>query len=175
MNIQIQTVNPYDEKVSSLIKILDQYQIDLYGRECCHLDSQEELSKENVVMLGAFVEENIAGIGAIKFLGEYAEIKRMYFNEEYRGLGLATKLLDGLEQIAKSRKVETIKLETGMKQLAAQNFYKKNGYVNSGPFGTYNVNHVSLFMEKSLPASRVGDKSKHLRHNQTIVMSSLKD
>jgi len=148
--MEIISVSPAEPEVQRLIAELDTYQIKLYGQECCHLDSADELVDSGAHMLGAYVDEILVGIGAIKLRGSYAEIKRVYFIEEYRGRGFALELVRQLELFASDNKCPRIKLETGYLQGAAMQFYTKLGYVECLAFGEYSDNGISVFMEKPL-------------------------
>jgi putative acetyltransferase len=149
--LNIIEVDPRDKQVAELVAVLDAYQIDLYGADCCHLDSAEELISANALML-ASIDDNgeVHGVGAIKFHSAYAEIKRVYYKPEWRGTGEATRLIRALEAHAFKKGVFTIKLETGVAQLAAIRAYEKLGYQRCEAFACYENNHVSVFMQKQL-------------------------
>lgn len=156
----IKEVSTNDTAVQQLIHYLDTYQIGLYGVECCHLDSPEELANQDAYMLGAYLDGELVGIGAIKLLDGYAEIKRMYFLERARGTPLARQLFRQLERYAIKRGYQSILLETGVHQLAAVSFYKKHGYTTHSAFGDYEANNVSVFMGKRV------DSESELRTDQ---------
>lgn len=56
-----------------------------------------------------------------------AECKRLYVLPDYRGDGLASRLMDYVERAAAS-KVEWIYLDTGANFMAAQSLYRARGY-----------------------------------------------
>jgi putative acetyltransferase len=149
-HITITPVATDNPEVLKLIAKLDRYQINLYGIDNCHLDSPEVLQKSGAYMLGAFSGETLAGIGAIKLFERYAEIKRMYIEEEYRGAGIAQLILTSLEQYAKEKGKNKVCLETGSKHAAAQSLYQKLGYTICDKFGDYKDNWASVFMTKKL-------------------------
>ena len=69
------------------------------------------------------------GCGAIKPNGKNAmEVKRMFVPENSRGLGIATKILNALEDWAKELGYKQCILETGKKQIEAIALYAKNKY-----------------------------------------------
>lgn len=150
LNIRITPVSPDNAFVQKLIAKLDKYQIELYGIECCHLDSVAELQKCGAYMIGAFADEVLIGIGAVKIFDKYAEIKRMFVEEAYRGLGMAGKILIALEDYAAHKGKEKIYLETGSLQYSALNFYKRIGYSIVERFGDYAPNDVSVYFEKKV-------------------------
>jgi putative acetyltransferase len=146
----VRKVIPTDHEVVALIDKLNQFQIDLYGLEACNLESPESLHA-SAYMVGAFSSENIlAGIGAVKLVSGYAEIKRMYVEENYRGQAIAHKVLTTLEDHARDNGVKTIYLETGNLHYAAIQFYKSMGYVEVERFGNYKPNSVSIYFSKLL-------------------------
>ncbi|MBK5722024.1 GNAT family N-acetyltransferase [Dysgonomonas sp. Marseille-P4677] len=79
-----------------------------------------------------------------------AELKRMYVNEQFRGTGTASRLLDELEKWATEKNYKGMILETGVHQLEAIRFYQKNGYVIIENFDQYAGNENSICMSKPL-------------------------
>jgi putative acetyltransferase len=152
----IKRVTSTDENVAALIEKLDKYQVGLYGIESCNLESPEDLLKNDAYMLGVFLDEKLVGIGSIKLCVEYAEIKRMYFEETSRNTGTANELLSSLEGYAIGKGVNQVYLETGFLQEAAIKFYNKHGYNKIKSFGQYEPNNVSVYMGKL-----VGRKEVH--------------
>jgi uncharacterized protein (DUF952 family)/GNAT superfamily N-acetyltransferase len=81
--------------------------------------------------------------GGLKRLEDgIAEIKRMYVVPEARSRGHARRLLTGLEDVARRRGYERIRLDTGSRQPHAKALYTSAGYVeipnyNGNPIATY--------------------------------------
>ena len=69
------------DAVRSMIKKLDQYQLDLYGNESCKLESLDYLQQARAYILGAYGDSKLIAMGAVKLFDDYAEIKRMYVDE----------------------------------------------------------------------------------------------
>ena len=136
--------------VDLLIEKLNAFQTGLYPPEKCHLESPEQLISNKAIMLGAFKNDELVGIGAIKPMENYAEIKRMYVDEVHRGEGIAQAILLSLENLALKKNYTIIRLETGSKHFAAQKLYLKMGYYRIQQFGNYPINDVSVLMEKPL-------------------------
>ena len=89
--------------------------------------------------------------GAIKEFGPgIMEIKRMYTLPDYRGKGIATKILSALEKWALELSYEKCILETGKKQPEAIELYKKNGYKTIPNYGQYAGVNNSICFEKNL-------------------------
>jgi putative acetyltransferase len=150
MEMIIKPVLPTNRQVVALIEKLNHYQIGLYGIESCNLETPESLEKNNAYMLGAYLGEHLAGIGAVKLFDKYAEIKRMYVEDHYRGLSVAESILTRLEAYARQNGVYKIFLETGNLHHAAIRFYTKSGYREVESFGHYKPNNVSVYFGKVL-------------------------
>jgi putative acetyltransferase len=147
--ITVIKVDPSAESVQTLVAELDAYQASLYPPESNHLDSARLLSQDHVQMFAAKIDGVVAGCGAVKIFDQYAELKRMYVLERYRGRGVASILLDTLEQEALVSGRTRICLETGIRQTAALTFYRSNGYMERGPYAAYEADPFSVFMEKT--------------------------
>jgi GNAT superfamily N-acetyltransferase len=84
----------------------------------------------------------VAGGGVRMLDGAVAEIKRMYVRPPARSQGVASELLSALEDAARTLGYETVRLDTGPKQVHAMNLYRRSGYVdiaryNDNPFASY--------------------------------------
>ena len=80
----------------------------------------------------------------------YAEIKRMYVHEEYRGAGVGGKILKFLHLKIVSQGIYIARLETGFSQFEAIKLYENLGYYRISPFGEYEPDPLSLFFEKQI-------------------------
>jgi len=60
--------------------------------------------------------------------GTQCEVMELYVHEKYRRLGIATKLLNQLEQEFAKHNPQEIYLQTGKRNTHAQKFYESNGY-----------------------------------------------
>ena len=148
--IRIQQVDPTQAEVAALINQLDEYQESMYPPESNHLDSLAELSKANVNFLAAYADSEICGIGAVKVMHDYGELKRLYVPEKFRGKGIAQEIVNELENCLVKRSIFTARLETGVHQLEAIGLYRKLGYSEIAPFGDYTQDPLSVFMEKNI-------------------------
>ncbi len=91
------------------------------------------------------------GCGAIKQYDETAiEIKRMYVREEFRGQGVAVRILKELETWAAELGFEFALLETGYNQPEAVRLYQKTGYLAIENYGQYENVENSICMKKQL-------------------------
>lgn len=79
------------------------------------------VAEENGVLAGCVL------LRALPSVASAVECKRLYVSPEYRGHGLASRLMDFVERLAAS-KVGWIYLDTGANFTAAQSLYKARGY-----------------------------------------------
>ena len=148
--LTIKPVDPNQIEVMHLIEQLDAYQSSLYPPASNHLDSIDELSKTSAFFLAAYFDSEICGIGSVKLLGEYGEIKRLYVPLNQRGKGIARAIIKELESHLIKQAVSYARLETGIYQQAAIKLYETLGYCRIDPFGEYKADPLSVFMEKKL-------------------------
>ncbi|MDQ8054047.1 MAG: GNAT family N-acetyltransferase [Pedobacter sp.] len=52
--------------------------------------------KNNAYILGAYLKDELCGIGSVKFVNDYAEVNRVFVLEQFRGLSVADQLLEAL-------------------------------------------------------------------------------
>jgi putative acetyltransferase len=99
----------------------------------------------------AYFDEKAVGCGAFKeYADSVAEIKRMYVRPEWRGRGIAGKILSELEMWAKELNFSECVLETGWKQPEAVCLYQKSGYEIIPNYGQYAGVANSVCMKKSV-------------------------
>ncbi len=99
----------------------------------------------------AYLDERPVGCGAIKAHDENTmEVKRMFVFPELRGQGIATKILEELENWARELGYERCVLETGKKQPEAIHLYQKNGFQIISNYGQYAGVENSVCFEKRL-------------------------
>lgn len=99
----------------------------------------------------AYENETAVGIGAYKeYDSETVEMKRMYTLPEFRGKGIASKILSELELWAKEEKYKIAVLETGFLQTDAISLYQKLGYVITENYGQYIGVENSICMMKKM-------------------------
>jgi len=155
-DVRIQVEDPASLEARGLIEQLDGYLAGLYPAESNHLLPVEALRQPNVTFITANVDGAVAGCGAfVNQDGEYAEIKRMFVLQEFRGLKLGRRILEELEKLAQASGLESARLETGVHQSEALLLYEKAGYQRRGPFGGYSEDPLSVFMEKKLSTDSI--------------------
>jgi putative acetyltransferase len=99
----------------------------------------------------AYHNEKPVGCGAVKeYAANVMEVKRMYVPPEFRGKGIATRVLQELEKWSKELGYEKCILETGEKQPEAIQLYTKNNYKVIPNYGQYADVASSVCFEKEL-------------------------
>ena len=106
-----------------------------------------------VTVFSAWDGDRLAGIGALKALGEGAgEIKSMRTHPDHLRRGVGARLLDHIIARARSRGLRRLSLETGSGPAfePALALYRRRGFVDGGPYAAYEQNRFSRFLHLSL-------------------------
>lgn len=151
--MEIEYLDPDSAEVQQLIAASDAYYVDLYPAESNHLESSTDLKRPNVLFIGGRLDGRLIASGAAKIMqddGHYAEVKRVFVLDEYRGRGLSNAIMQYLETELRARGVTLFRLETGVRQPEALGLYRKLGYHERAPFGCYKADPLSVFMEKQV-------------------------
>lgn len=99
----------------------------------------------------AYENDKAVGCGAIKqYEPDVMEVKRMFVSPEERGKGIASGILNELENWARELEYKKCILETGLKQPEAIQLYKKNNYAIIKNYGQYAEVASSVCFEKEL-------------------------
>lgn len=146
----VKTVDVKKIEVREMIEKLNIYLNSLYSQEENFLDPIEVLVEKNCIVVGAYLRGMLVGIGAIKLLKDFAEVKRMFVDPIFRGLGISKVILSAVENRAHTNGFSCIRLETGKLQMQAVGLYEKSGYEYINPFWNYTENRSSVFMQKEL-------------------------
>lgn len=149
--INISRESPRQEDVVGLIRQSDTLMQALYPAESNHLVDIDALARPEVHVFVAREAGRALGCGAFVLGREgQAEMKRVFVEPAARGKGVARAIMQALERAAGAAGVTLMQLETGIHQPEAIALYRRFGYVERGPFGTYKPDPLSLFMEKRL-------------------------
>jgi len=133
-----------------LVKQLDDYLKVTDGEEHAFYNQFNNIDvlKNTIVV---YLNNKPVGCGAFKqFDSNTVEIKRMFTLPETRGEGIATNILFALENWAKELKYSACILETGIRQVEAVSFYKKNDYKIIPNYGQYKHVENSICFKKEL-------------------------
>ena len=142
--------DPATDDVVDLLRASDTFAAALYPAESNHMLDVDALRRRNVSFFVARLNERAVGCGALVSEGGYGEIKRMFVSDGARGHGIGARLLAAMELRARQLGLTTLRLETGIAQPAALGLYRREGYRETGPFGAYGPDPLSVFMEKTL-------------------------
>ena len=100
-------------------------------------------------VLVAYLDGVAVGCGAIKKYDDNTmEVKRMYVRTENRGQGIASQILNELENWTTSLGFEYCILETGKRQYEAISLYQKLNYEIITNYGQYENVENSVCMKK---------------------------
>ena len=152
--IELIKTDSSNEDFIGLVKYLD---LELEERDGDEHPFYAQFNKIDMIryVIVAYAENRPVSCGAIK---EYdagtMEIKRMYTLPEYRGKGIASKVLKELERWTADLSYKKCILETGKKQPEAIRLYTKNGYRLVPNYGQYAEADNSLCFEKVLIKGR---------------------
>ncbi|MCB8878949.1 GNAT family N-acetyltransferase [Acidisoma cellulosilytica] len=123
----------------------------LYPAESNHHLDESALELPDVSFFVARNNTTACGCGALMRVDErYGEVKSLFVAPAARGLGLARALLAAIEAEARKQGLSLLRLETGIRQPEAIGLYEATGFRRIAPFGTYQDDPLSLFMEKAL-------------------------
>jgi putative acetyltransferase len=150
MSIEIEVENPISSDVVELIRVSDKFYADLYPHESNHLLDIDSLRRNYVKFHTARDDGRLLGIGALVLFGTYGEIKRMYVDDLSRRRGVGDAILRRIEFEAMNCGCDALMLETGVRQTAAINLYKRHGFNEIPAFGNYKSDPLSLFLKKNL-------------------------
>jgi putative acetyltransferase len=106
--------------------------------ESKHALDLEGLRQPEVTFWTVWEQGTLIGCGAIKALdADHGEIKSMRTAPTYRGLGVASRLLQHILQEARQRGYGRLSLETGSMVFfePARRLYAKHGFEECPPFG----------------------------------------
>lgn len=143
--------SPHQPEVAELLRGSDAYSRALYPPESSYLIDPDQLARPEVRFFVARIDGAAVGCGAVVIrLDGFAELKRIFVADAARGRRLGQHLIDVLESAARDEGVHTLQLETGPLSAPALALYRRNGYVERGPFGDYPEDPMSVFMEKRI-------------------------
>jgi len=133
-----------------LVKQLDSYLEITDGDEHDFYNQFNSITNLKHVVV-AYLNKTPVGCGAFKAIKTHTvEIKRMYTVKTARGKGIASAILEVLEDWAKNLEYTNCVLETGIRQVEAEQFYKKCNYQIIDNYGQYIGVKNSLCFEKKL-------------------------
>jgi putative acetyltransferase len=150
-DLVIRQEDPARPEIVALLRNGEAHSTNLYPAESNHHLPLDALRSPAVRFLVARDADGRAlATGAVVLQDGWAEIKRMWVEEEGRGQGIARRILDALIETAREAGVAVLRLETGVASHAALAFYERTGFGRRAPFADYRPDPLSVFMEKRL-------------------------
>jgi putative acetyltransferase len=111
------------------------------------------LKLPDIQFWSAWAGESVIAIGALKRLSEFhSEIKSMHTAASHRRKGVGSAMLRHIIDNARQMGLSRLSLETGSWPYfyAAHAMYKRHGFIECPPFGSYRADPNSLFMTLEL-------------------------
>ena len=115
------------------------------------------LSAPNVTVWTVWQRDKIAGIGALKDLGDRTgELKSMRTHPDFLRRGVAATLLDHIIDVAQTRGMVRLSLETGSGPYfePALSLYRRRGFIDGEAFADYERSAFNKFLHLALPRYR---------------------
>jgi putative acetyltransferase len=150
VSVKIETEKPVPADVAALLRASRAMMAGLYPPESRHGLDLGAYERPEVILFVAREDGVAVGCGAFQLHGDgSAEVKSMFVAKRARGRGVGRAILEAIEAAVRGR-ANPLRLETGIKQLAAIRLYEAAGFARRGPFGSYRDDPLSVFMEKLL-------------------------
>ena len=93
---------------------------------------EETCHQKQSVMLGAWMENELAGYIIVYYVLDEGEIARIAVKSNFRRQGVAGRLLMELEKFCKDKGIVRLLLDVRQSNEAAKKFYDKTGFVEDG-------------------------------------------
>ena len=151
MMYQIDYADPRHPQITNLLRQSHMLMDELFPNEANNYLKVESLLDERVHFFAAQEKNSkYVGCGAFVLFNDYAEIKSMFVDPDYRGQSIGDALLTHMLSSLADKSVSVVKLETGTLLKSALTLYQKHGFKYCDAFANYTKNNYSLFMEKKL-------------------------
>ena len=153
--VRIQIALAATDEVRLLIGELEAVLAAEYPPEQRHGFSLDAIFQPHVRFFIAKLKGAAVGCGGVALFSDYAEVKRMYVRGSARGQGVADAILARLEAEVFRAGLLVLRLETGVRQVAAMRLYVRSGFRECPAFGDYQsmtpqAIATSVFYEKRL-------------------------
>jgi putative acetyltransferase len=150
--LTVQEESALQDEVASLLRQSDDLAARLYPNEYRRPLNPQTLSAPGIWLLVAR-NADLAAVGCCALFDSgdgSAELKRMIVDTRFRQRGAGFALLQAAEAMAVAKGMDRIRMEVGIRNTDGQALYRRAGYEERGPFGSYRLSPISLFFEKSL-------------------------
>jgi putative acetyltransferase len=151
--VRIEVALTATDEVRALIGELESVLSAEYPPEQRHGLALEAIFQPHVRFFLARRQGVAVGCGGVALFPDYAEVKRMYVHHTARGQGVADAILARIEQEVRDAGLSVLRLETGVRQIAAMRLYVRTGFRECPAFGAYalkppEATAASVFFEK---------------------------
>lgn len=149
-------ITPGDLTDPRILRLLEDHLTDMHAEsppERVHALDVSGLTHGSVTFWVISEGETALGCVALKELDPtHAELKSMRTDGAARGRGLGRLLLEHALAEATARGYTRMSLETGSQEFfrPARTLYARYGFVETGPFGDYRLDPLSVFMTREL-------------------------
>lgn len=151
MPVTIAIESPVQDDVRVLIADLNAYLLSLTPPEGCHHLTVEQMAAPDTTVFIARDSGKTIACGALRRHADgIGEVKRMWTNPAYQGMGIGGRILNEIIVLARSEGFTKLVLETGDRHPAAWRVYERAGFTRCGPVLDYPDVHWSVFYEKEL-------------------------
>ena len=148
---QIDYADPRHPQITRLLTQSHILMDELFPNEANSYLELESLLDDKVHFFAAqYKNNNYVACGAFVLFNDYAEIKSMFVDPDYRGQSIGDAILTHMIGSLNKKSVSVVKLETGTLLESALALYKKHGFKYCDAFANYTENNYSRFMEKKL-------------------------
>ena len=149
-NIIIKRTNTADKDFQVLISNLDHELWNELNEDQATYDKYNKVDQIDTAVV-IYTDDQPAACGCFKKIGEETvEIKRMYVQKGFRGMGLSKKVLLELERWSMEKGYRFAILETSIHFKVAQQLYRTNGYDVIANYPPYVGLSESVCMKKEL-------------------------
>ena len=150
MSVSVAQEDPRNEDAAGILKDSHIFMQAMFSPDQNHFLSIDELCADDILLFVGRVDGKAAGTGALVVKDGYGEVKSIFTRSDYRGQGVADAILNRIEREAHARNLPYLRLETGDVLHEAMRLYLRFGFYDRGPFGDYEDDGSSIFLEKSL-------------------------
>ncbi|WP_269580975.1 GNAT family N-acetyltransferase [Roseibium sp. Sym1] len=152
-NVEIAVESPLTEDMRAMILELNAILGNLTPEEANFSMSAEDMAGPETTVFVARIDGKAAACGALhRHADGTGELKRFYARPDYRGMGLARRILAHVTDRAVEEGFERLVLETGHNYDAARRLYEAAGFRQCGPVLDYPDSPYSVFYSRPLAA-----------------------
>jgi putative acetyltransferase len=154
--VRIQIALAATDEVRLLIGELEAVLAAEYPPEQRHGFSLDAIFQPHVRFFLARRQGAAVGCGGVALFPDFAEVKRIYVRDTARGQGVADAILARIEQEVRGAGLSVLRLETGVRQIAAMRLYARAGFRECAAFGAYALKAPQSIAASVFFAKRVG-------------------